>query len=142
MAKQNILNDNTSWGVESTKIESNFAELYNNKVDKIAVVQTTGASLSDVMSQKSVTDEITQLAGDVNKKSKYPYEDGFVFNPAFVLNAGIDKWLIDAHFDWEYEEGFRYSFAVISKTNLTARLYKHVDGQPASGHVLESDGGA
>ena len=28
MAKQNILNDSTSWGVEATKIEANFAELY------------------------------------------------------------------------------------------------------------------
>lgn len=34
MAKQNILNDNTSWGVEATKIESNFTELYNNKIEK------------------------------------------------------------------------------------------------------------
>lgn len=63
---ETILNDSTTWGAEATKIESNFSELYNNKVDKTSVVQTTGASLSDVMSQKAVTDEITKLAGDVS----------------------------------------------------------------------------
>ena len=47
------------------KIESNFAELYNDKIDKTSVVQTTGASLSYMMSQKAITDELTQLAGEV-----------------------------------------------------------------------------
>ena len=60
---ENILNDNTTWGTEATKIKANFDELYNNKIDKTSIVQTTGDSLSDIMSQKAVTDEIAQLAG-------------------------------------------------------------------------------
>ena len=41
------------------------------KLDKTAVKQVTGASTTDVMSQKAVTDEFTQLAGEVNSfKSK------------------------------------------------------------------------
>ena len=90
MAKQNILNDNTSWGVESTKIESNFAELYNDKIDKTSVVQTTGASLSDVMSQKAVTDEIAQLAGDVSVKI-----ENLVVNGNF--SSGTNGWTVLAN---------------------------------------------
>lgn len=35
MAKQNILNDSTSWGVEATKIEANFTEVYEN-IDQLS----------------------------------------------------------------------------------------------------------
>lgn len=42
-----------------------------------AVVQTTGDSIVDVMSQKAVTDEIAQLAGDVSQKASH----GYVSNP-------------------------------------------------------------
>jgi len=78
MAKQNILNDNTTWGAEATKIEANFDELYNNKVDTTSVVQTTGASLSDVMSQKAVTNELTSKANhgyDSSPKTLKEVED-------------------------------------------------------------------
>ena len=43
----------------------------------LAVVQTTGTSTSDVMSQKAVTDEIDQLAGEVSQKASH----GYVSNP-------------------------------------------------------------
>ena len=39
MAKQNILNDNTSWGVEGTKIESNFTELYEDTRKKSNLIE-------------------------------------------------------------------------------------------------------
>lgn len=125
MAKQNILNDNTTWGSEATKIESNFSELYNEKVDKTSVVQTTGASLSDVMSQKAVTDELAlkadqteldQLAGDLNKLSidiKHIPDSTY---PDIVANGGYALNMVYHHNDVKFKAGEDYT--VTAQSNL------------------------
>jgi len=60
MAKQNILNDSTTWGAEATKIEANFDELYNNKVDNSRV-------LTDVPENAKFTDTIVDISGKADK---------------------------------------------------------------------------
>lgn len=50
-----------------------------NIVNSLAVVQTTGQSASDVMSQKAVTDEIDAIKGLATRGSYYVVQDGLFF---------------------------------------------------------------
>ena len=86
---------------------------------------------------KEVDDNLAQLAGDVSKKSKYPYEDGFPFSQ-LVIGRGVDNFLIDAYFDFDYEDGYRYSFSTIDARSgkLKASMFKHPEGLPASGNIV------
>lgn len=68
------------------------------------------------------------------KKDTYPYDNSAPFRDDLIIK-NVDKWLINLYLDFEYGEGYKYSFSVISKTNNTASLYKHVDGQPTAGNI-------
>lgn len=70
------------------------------------------------------------------KKDTFPYDNSAPFTDNIILK-NVDKWLINAYLDFEYEDGFKYSFSIIRKSNNTASLYKHVDGQPAAGNITQ-----
>lgn len=80
------------------------------------------------------TKMIERVDAVTKELQKLPYEKGIPFS-ASVKTWNVDKWLIDAYLDIEFETGFRYAFSVINKTNLIASLYKHVEGQPAAGNI-------
>lgn len=71
---------------------------------------------------------------DTGVSTKFPYEEGTNFK-GLALSNKLDKWLIDAFLDFEFQNGFKYSFSVINKSTLKATLYKHVDGLPSTGNI-------
>ena len=97
----------------------------------------TPKTLKEIEVGKANQTDLAQLAGDVSKKSKYPYEDGFPFSQ-IVINRGVDNFLIDAYFDFDYEDGYRYSFSTIDATSgtLKASMFKHPEGLPPSGNIV------
>ncbi len=64
MAKQNILNDSTTWGAEATKIEANFDELYNEKADHGYASIEVAKTLKQVEDNASVKIENLVVNGD------------------------------------------------------------------------------
>jgi hypothetical protein len=85
-------------------------------------------------SVNSAYDQMTQIERDSYKKDTFPYDNSAPFRADLILK-NVDKWLVNVYLDFEYAEGFKYSFSVISETNKTAILYKHVDGQPAAENI-------
>ncbi len=82
------------------------------KVDKTSVVQTTGASLSDVMSQKAVTDELGQLAGNTplwSSKNQYHVE-----------NSGVRSAIIDIKCN-NTADGYYYAIEQLFRNHATVK---------------------
>ena len=66
---------------ENIKVgDSNLTSVLDKKVDKSSVVQETGYSKTDIMSQKAVTDELDNINDATNKIISILAENGFNIN--------------------------------------------------------------
>lgn len=92
-------------------------QIDDEKLAKAAVVQVKGTSLADVMSQKAVTDELVQLAGDVTKianiKPTIP-EDTYA-SKLFVSKVSAITYFLDKRVYFYANEDFNIGL-YLSKT--------------------------
>ena len=82
MAKQNILNDNTSWGSESTKIEANFTEVYEN-IDQLAGNLNMRLAYGGVLTTSTEIPEVGTLYVATNI-GHYPIFNINIYTPSLV----------------------------------------------------------
>jgi hypothetical protein len=102
------------WAAKAEDVVDEAYAVVENKVDKTAVKQETGASTTDVMSQKAVTDEIAQLAGKTSQLDK--------------LIMGGDSYLCVIDFITTYFNGSEFQILYVKKSTREVSIRRTSNG--------------
>ncbi len=140
----NVTYDNDTSGLNAENAQDAIDELQVSKLDKVSVVQESGEAEDKVMSQKVVSDKLSDLSGEIinindninNKLTNIEYIDGaFIKMTDKVLNISSPQ---PSNY-WRYaildcQEGDVFFISGRSTNNKTAPIWSFVND---TGKVIE-----